>query len=132
MVVTVLDLDIPDLYVPNRLWHDPESGVEIFGPGGDQEHGVVARKRLLDASWRCPSEQTRMLGLIPMLYSTKLVIGPWGAPWYDDGWCYKDVHHAFFALVEWDGEGEPDGWFRHPPTGRRRPENDPAQEYVMP
>jgi hypothetical protein len=35
--------------------------------------------------------------------------------------------------VEWtaDGaEGEPAGWHRNPPTGRRRPEGDAAREYV--
>ncbi len=35
-------------------------------------------------------------------------------------------------MVEWEGEGEPTGWFRHPRTGRRRPDGDPEREYVMP
>jgi hypothetical protein len=30
----------------------------------------------------------------------------------------------------WDGVGEPAGWFREPATGRRRPDGDPAREYV--
>jgi hypothetical protein len=33
-------------------------------------------------------------------------------------------------MVMWDGTGEPEGWFRHPASGRRRPDCDPAQEYV--
>lgn len=36
------------------------------------------------------------------------------------------------ALTEWDGEGEPEGWTRHVPTGRRRPGGDATQEYVRP
>ena len=36
------------------------------------------------------------------------------------------------ALQQWDGEGDPVGWFRNPTTGRRRPGNDPAKEYVAP
>jgi hypothetical protein len=34
------------------------------------------------------------------------------------------------ALIEWDGEGEPSGWFRNPQTGRRRPDGDPEKEYI--
>jgi hypothetical protein len=33
-------------------------------------------------------------------------------------------------MEAWDGDGEPDGWSRHPPTGRRRPGGDPDKEYV--
>jgi hypothetical protein len=36
------------------------------------------------------------------------------------------------ALREWDGNGEPDGWMRHPDSGRRRPDGDAAREYVEP
>jgi hypothetical protein len=51
---------------------------------------------------------------------------------YDDMWWYDDVIAAVVALKEWNGEGEPAGWFRHPPSGRRRPHNDPEKEYVAP
>ena len=34
------------------------------------------------------------------------------------------------ALAAWNGSGEPDGWFRNPTDGRRRPDGDPAREYV--
>lgn len=27
---------------------------------------------------------------------------------------------------------EPEGWMREPASGRRRPEGDPAREYVLP
>lgn len=36
------------------------------------------------------------------------------------------------ALDRWDGRGEPQGWHRHPASGRRRPDGDPAQEHVNP
>lgn len=46
-------------------------------------------------------------------------------------WCYTDdfaaVKKAFDA---WDGTGEPEGWHRHPGTGRRRTDGDPEQEYL--
>lgn len=38
---------------------------------------------------------------------------------YDDTWCYPDYRSARHALDEWNGIGEPTGWIRHPPSGRR-------------
>lgn len=38
---------------------------------------------------------------------------------------------AFVALHLWNGEGEPEGWYRHRPSNRRRPGGDPEQEHVM-
>lgn len=49
---------------------------------------------------------------------------------YDDRWCYHSKEAAVKALSEWDGTGEPMGWHRHPPTGRRRPDGDPLAEYI--
>jgi len=34
------------------------------------------------------------------------------------------------AFEDWNGDGEPVGWTRHPPSGRRRPQGDPRHEYV--
>jgi hypothetical protein len=51
----------------------------------------------------------------------------WG---YGDRWCYESVWDAMEALAAWDGEGEPQGWHRHPDTGRRREGGDPAKEEV--
>jgi len=45
-------------------------------------------------------------------------------------WQYQSRDAALVALAAWDGEGEPEGWYRHPATGRRRPGGDPAQEFV--
>lgn len=49
---------------------------------------------------------------------------------YLDRWCFHSYDAAKKALDAWDGTGEPSGWHRHPVTGRRRPEGDPAKEYV--
>lgn len=48
---------------------------------------------------------------------------------YDDRWFYERGKAAA-ALEAWNGEGEPEGWFRHPDTGRRRPGGDPDKEYI--
>jgi hypothetical protein len=47
-----------------------------------------------------------------------------------DRWCYENKDAALKALEAWDGTGEPQGWHRHPTTGRRRKNGDPATEYV--
>jgi hypothetical protein len=52
---------------------------------------------------------------------------------YDESWCFATRELAFHAIAEWRSrgfEGEPEGWHRHPKSGRRRPEGDPAQEYI--
>jgi hypothetical protein len=49
---------------------------------------------------------------------------------YGDRWCYESYEKAKAALDAWDGEGEPTGWHRHPDTGRRRENGDPATEHV--
>jgi hypothetical protein len=75
----------------------------------------------------------RGVWIIPMIYTTKLIIGPIGAAGYDDGWCYKTRMRALQAFEEWNPatDKEPTGWVRHPTTGRRRfPNGDPATEVV--
>lgn len=50
---------------------------------------------------------------------------------YEGRWCYHDYAKAKAAYDAWDGRGEPGGWHRHPDSGRRREDGDPATEYVM-
>lgn len=53
---------------------------------------------------------------------------------YFDRWCYATEELARTALASFPQEGadgfEPAGWHRHPPTARRRPNGDPALEYI--
>jgi len=75
----------------------------------------------------------RGVWLLPMFAGNlRLAIGDPGSLWYDDGWCYQAdrTDAAWTAALGWDGEGEPEGWYRHPDTGRRRPGGDPAKEHV--
>lgn len=80
----------------------------------------------------------RGLWIYPMMFTFKLVIGRIGADTYEDGWCYRreymaDFIRVFAAMNAWDPaqEKEPEGWVRHPPTGRRRfPDGDPETEEV--
>jgi hypothetical protein len=75
----------------------------------------------------------RGIWIYPMLYTFKLVIGRIGWPAYEDEWCYKDGRAALMAASQWNPpiEKEPEGWVRHPPSGRRRfPNGDPATEEI--
>lgn len=49
---------------------------------------------------------------------------------------YPTAAHAIAALLTWrvalQFVGEPRGWHRHQPSDRRRPDGEPALEYVAP
>ncbi|WP_411839707.1 hypothetical protein [Paracoccus sp. ME4] len=55
---------------------------------------------------------------------------------YDDRWCYASGERALEALASWPqdppGDYEPEGWHRHPATGRRREDADPEREHFAP
>jgi hypothetical protein len=72
-------------------------------------------------------------GVAPLLTGTgRIVIGQlqnWSRG-YDEAYCYDTVGEAVIALLKWNGVGEPDGWFRNPGTGRRRPNGDKTKEYI--
>jgi len=55
---------------------------------------------------------------------------------YHDVWTYDDLAGAVVGLLLWDVEREPHDppgpWTRHRPSNRRRPDGDPAHEYVAP
>jgi hypothetical protein len=78
-----------------------------------------------------PLGDGRAVYLLPMFGGNlRLAIGAHGASWFDDGWCYQAEQNdlAWKAALGWDGEGEPEGWYRHPDTGRRRPGGDASKE----
>lgn len=86
-----------------------------------------------DYLWTRELGDGRAVFLMPLFGSNlRLGIGLLGAPDMDDVWCYQapQTDEAWRAALGWDGEGEPEGWYRHPQTGRRRPGGDPAQEHV--
>lgn len=67
----------------------------------------------------------RKLWLYTMLYTWRLVIGRADDNLgYDDAWCYDDFLVALRQFENWDpldpATPEPEGWIRHPRSGRRR------------
>lgn len=50
---------------------------------------------------------------------------------YEDRWCYNEYCEAKGALDDWEKNGftgEPEGWHRHPTTGRRKDQD--GNEYI--
>lgn len=70
-------------------------------------------------------------GLFDFMFTTAIIVGKMGdRNSVYDRWCYHDAISAKKALNAWDGEGEPEGWHRHPFTGRRRPDGVAELETV--
>jgi len=86
-----------------------------------RENGYLEPKPLVErpGHWAC---------IMPLIYTHAIIVGRFGEPdRYDDRWCYHGREAAAAALEKWNGAGEPEGWHRHPASGRRRRE-DGAEE----
>lgn len=71
--------------------------------------------------------------IAPFLFTYGIILGTIGDQYgYVDRWCFESYAKAKAALDAWDGTGEPNGWHRHPDSGRRRPDGDVAREYINP
>jgi hypothetical protein len=67
----------------------------------------------------------------PFLFTHAILLGRIGEESsYEDRWCYGTAEKAIQAIEAWDGTGEPNGWHRHPLTGRRRSQD--GVEYINP
>lgn len=75
----------------------------------------------------------RYAAIMPLMFTHAIITGRIGnKDMYEDRWCYAGYDKAAAALEAWDGTGEPDGWHRHPGTGRRREEGNPELEEFAP
>ncbi len=98
-----------------------------------EQIGRERRYRGADYLWVEPLADGRMLALLPWNGAGyQLSLGSFGLGW-DDTWIYLAEMHAaaWRAALGWDGEGEPEGWYRHPASGRRRDDGDPRMEYIQ-
>lgn len=66
-----------------------------------------------------------------MLFNWRMVIGTLDSPC--DAYCYDTHEQVVASLAAWDAtaEPEPNGWKKHPTTGRYREGGDPAREFVQ-
>jgi hypothetical protein len=98
-----------------------------------QRLGWRARHEGADYLHVRPLGDGRAVYLLPAYAGNlRLAIGEMGAPAFDDVWCFQapQTDEAWRAALGWDGQGEPEGWYRHPHTGRRRPGGDPQRQTV--
>jgi hypothetical protein len=66
-------------------------------------------------------DNDRYVAAVPMLFTWAVITGDVNSPlFYDNRWCYHTAEAAVEAAKVWDGVGEPEGWHRHPQSGRRR------------
>jgi hypothetical protein len=75
----------------------------------------------------------RILEVFRLIYTWRLTVThprDDGICW-EDAWCYPTLPAIAAAFFAWNGEGEPDGWIRHPVTGRRRPDGTAASEIAI-
>ena len=90
---------------------------------------------LTDQGYQSPRliGEGRYAAILPFMYTHAIIVGKVGDRYgYDDRWCFHGPEKARSALEAWDGVGEPEGWHRHPATGRRRPEGIADLEYINP
>lgn len=76
------------------------------------------------ALYQRPLGDGRELCVYPRIYNAILTIGRVDDNGgYDTHYCYETPVQAMLAAEEWDPniDLEPDGWFRHAASGRRRP-----------
>jgi hypothetical protein len=67
-----------------------------------------------------PIGRTHWAGIQAKMYTHAVVTGQMGdTTGIADCWCYRSYADAKAALDGWNGQGEPTGWIRHPPSGRR-------------
>jgi hypothetical protein len=96
---------------------------------------AVREKRSLYL-WARVLPDGRWLGLMPLFGgNVRLGLGPRDADGFDQVWDFTSdqpdgVDHGWRAAIAWDGKGDPEGWYRHHPTGRRRPDGTAASERV--
>lgn len=64
-------------------------------------------------------ESGRLACVVPFMF-TWAILADLDFYGYNERWCYETLVDACGALRDWTGEGEPNGWHRHPNTGRRR------------
>lgn len=84
--------------------------------------------------WLVDERENVGVWVVPLMFTAAIITGPVGALGYDDRWCYVDPLAALRAARRWGGPwggvAEPDGWHRHPNTGRRREGGDPKRETI--
>ena len=74
--------------------------------------------------WYAELDDGRAVFVYVMLFTNaRVCIGPKGALWYDEGYCYSSPAGALLAAAKYvqaDGKGEPEGWIKNLQTQEYR------------
>lgn len=102
------------------------------GPFNHPEVGLIYPLDLIDSVDGVRWFPDGRCAYVPvLLFGQAAVAVDWGGARVDGGyWRYQTRRAAVRAIEEWDGTGEPEGWVRHPASGRCRPGGDRKKEYV--
>jgi hypothetical protein len=96
-----------------------------FTPEELRVMGYVAWRQFETGEWAA---------VMPMTFGKGRICFDLSPSGYEDMWCFESLGAAVDALQAWDlaHDTEPSGWFRHPLSGRRRPNGNAGEEFVMP
>lgn len=87
----------------------------------EQAQYLTTMRKMGYYSIRPIRDQEYWVSLLDYLFTTAIIVGKMGdESTIHDRWCYHSREDAQKSLDIWDGIGEPDGWHRHPFSGRRR------------
>lgn len=83
------------------------------------------------SSWRMLEDGT-ILAVGSMLFNNGRLFIDVNHHGYDDCYCYDSVELAHQSMMSFDEhkDAEPEGWKRHPSTGRRREGGDKKKQVV--
>lgn len=98
-----------------------------------QTDGTASRYLARVIPRREGEERTRYVGIMPLMYTHAIIWGYTDTPnWFEDRWCYSDQGAALLEATRWDpnSQDEPEGWHRHPASGRRR-DKETGEEYTL-
>jgi len=132
---------------PGARGHVPFAGSVRTPPGRDYSRPAPVSDRELYVAKRIGMTAYRAEG-VDFLWITRLHDGralflePWngggvqlslghiGAAVWINAWDYDAEHRdaGWRAVLSWDGHDEPEGWTRHPMTGRVRPDGKASSE----
>lgn len=100
-------------------------------PGRMSELATMLSEMYLDV--KLAVDESRFVGITPFVF-TWGILGGLHEYGYSDRWCYESYGEAKRALDIWDGQAgtEPEGWHRHTPSWRRRPNGDASKEDIAP
>lgn len=87
--------------------------------------------------WHMACTAEHMFDVLPFVFTHAITVShkAHADDWYIDRWCYHSFEEAVAAMQAWTTytewpNSEPEGWHRHPPSGRRRENGDPSKEEI--